>query len=457
MTTFRHYRGPIVTAGVFWVASCAWGALRWGDESQAHRDLLVRPVVVLSSTVAMLLDRVAPGDGSTLDSVRHLFRDRLELRPPLTFAILVRGQEHIATAGTVPPGIVLPDRRDDREEGDLRIYRMPVGWIEEAPDDRGPRAEPPDARPPPPGTLPFRWRPAAPEGAVGPPSDRFDLIVGADARLPQFRFRKQAADLARILLVGWIGIGALTFAWVVSIRRRLLAEDLAVERQRRAHLEDLGLAAAGLAHETKNPLGIILGLADRIHRDPASGNDTRTMAEQIMDAADRAAARVGEFLTFARVPTPRLAAVPAKDAIRDVAAALESDFLAAGVRLEVHGEPVAVRCDREMLGQVLVNLLLNSLQASPAETTVTVRLERQKATALIAVEDQGRGIPPGIRADIFKPYVTGRPAGHGLGLTIVQRIADQHGWTISVAGEPGQGTRVTIAGIPLAAGEAGTA
>jgi signal transduction histidine kinase len=304
--------------------------------------------------------------------------------------------------------------------------------------------------------LPFRWLPETAEGAAGPPSDRFDLIVGADARLPQFRFRRQATDLAMVLLVCWIGIGALTFAWVVSIRRRLLAEDLAVERQRRAHLEDLGLAAAGLAHETKNPLGIILGLADRIHRDPASGNDTRTMAEQIMDAADRAAARVGEFLTFARVPTPRLAVVPAKDAIRDVAAALESDFLATGVRLEVRAEPVAVRCDREMLGQVLVNLLLNSLQASPAGTTVTIRLERQKGTALIAVEDQGRGIPPAIRADIFKPYVTGRPEGHGLGLTIVQRIADQHGWSISVAGEPGQGTRVTIAGIPLAAGEAGT-
>jgi signal transduction histidine kinase len=103
-----------------------------------------------------------------------------------------------------------------------------------------------------------------------------------------------------------------------------------------------------------------------------------------------------------------------------------------------------------MMEQVLMNLLLNSLQASERGTLVSLRLESRGATADLVVEDQGRGIPPSLLRDVFKPYVTSRAEGHGLGLAIVKRIVDQHGWTIAVRSVEGRGTRVTIAGIPVA-------
>jgi signal transduction histidine kinase len=103
-----------------------------------------------------------------------------------------------------------------------------------------------------------------------------------------------------------------------------------------------------------------------------------------------------------------------------------------------------------MLSQILVNLLLNSLHASPAGTTVSVRAETHGKFADLSVEDQGSGIEPSLLPDIFKPYISGRSDGHGLGLAVVNRLVEQHGWTIRVESQVGRGTRITISGIRIA-------
>ena len=106
-------------------------------------------------------------------------------------------------------------------------------------------------------------------------------------------------------------------------------------------------------------------------------------------------------------------------------------------------------CAPAMVEQVLVNLLLNALQASEAGTRVTLRLDVQGSKATLAVEDRGRGIPAGLLPDVFKPYVSGRADGHGLGLAIVKRIVDQHGWSIELCSEVAGGTRVTISNLAV--------
>jgi signal transduction histidine kinase len=103
-----------------------------------------------------------------------------------------------------------------------------------------------------------------------------------------------------------------------------------------------------------------------------------------------------------------------------------------------------------MLQQVLVNLLLNSLHASEEGQTVTARLERREKRAAIVIQDQGSGIPSELKPRVFKPYVSGRPEGHGLGLAVVKQVAGHHGWTVDIDSRPSGGTRVVITNIEVA-------
>jgi two-component system, NtrC family, sensor histidine kinase HydH len=276
------------------------------------------------------------------------------------------------------------------------------------------------------------------------------LVVGLETQVPSQSLVRILPGIGAILLLAWLAIAALVLAWARSIRSRELATELEAERRERARLGEMSLAAAGLAHETKNPLGLILGLAQRLQGDTGESDAARDTAEQIMDAADRATARLSDFINFARLSSPKVDEVAAAEVLGRVGSALRPDFDEAGVKLELAAGDLKIRCDPGMLEQILVNLLLNSLQASPAGTTTSVRLERHGQLANLTVADQGRGIAPHLLPELFKPYVSDRPDGHGLGLAIVKRIAEQHGWAIAVKSEPGRGAAFTLSGIRVA-------
>jgi nitrogen-specific signal transduction histidine kinase len=240
---------------------------------------------------------------------------------------------------------------------------------------------------------------------------------------------------------------AVTAVWIAGIRRRILAGALAAERLRSAHLEELGLAAAGLAHETKNPLGIIMGMAQQIAAQPGIPAESRAMLEHIMDEVDKASSRLGNFMNFARQRTPDLTAVRVDQLCREVAEIMGPDFEAGGVELCIEVPRTSIVADGTMLRQILVNLLLNSLHASPPGTTTRVFLLPHGRRLALAVEDQGLGIAPELLPDIFKPYTSGSTTGHGLGLAIVKRMVEAHGWRIQPASTPPRGTTMTISGI----------
>jgi two-component system, NtrC family, sensor histidine kinase HydH len=281
--------------------------------------------------------------------------------------------------------------------------------------------------------------------AASPP---LDLVAGFDPSVNARALREVVIRVIATLLIAWAGIAALIRAWVRDIRARDLKAALDNERRERSRLAEMSLAAAGLAHETKNPLGLILGLAQRLNSDGTASPATKEAAEQIMDAADHATARLSDFINFARIATPHMQDVAAAQVLGRVVATMKPDFDEAGIRLELLADDLHIRCDSGMLEQVLVNLLLNSLQASAAGSTTTVRLSKQgTARASLSVTDQGRGIAAQLLPEIFKPYVTGRPDGHGLGLAIVKRLVEQQGWSISVDSTPGQGTTFTLTGL----------
>jgi signal transduction histidine kinase len=248
------------------------------------------------------------------------------------------------------------------------------------------------------------------------------------------------------LIVLALGCGAVMIfllAWAVSARNRRLQVQLAEVRAGREHHEELSLAAAGLAHETKNPLGVIRGLAQQIAEDPGHP-DTSRRARDIMEEADVTTDRLGDFLQYARVRGPDAHPLAALPHLERVVGLMADEFRAAGIGLHLDIAPVFILADAEMLSQILVNLLLNSLRHTPAGGQVTVRLRPVgDGYAELAVVDTGSGIPEALQANLFKPYVGDR-SGCGLGLAIVKRIVDQSGWKISLDSRPGQGTTFTI-------------
>jgi len=277
------------------------------------------------------------------------------------------------------------------------------------------------------------------------------MILGGEIR--DHGYAKALNHLLTPLATTMLLLAASVAAWIMAIRSRLLAEQLRTERARSAHLQDLGLAAAGLAHETKNPLGIISGIAQQIARNREIPEQSRMMIETIIDEVDKSASRLGHFMTFARQREIRAVPLDIHELAARIAEILQPEFDAAGVALEVNCPRMMIVADEDMLRQVLVNLLLNSLQASLNGSRVEIRMEQHGGRASLVVADQGCGILPQLLPDIFKPYVAGNPDGHGLGLAIVKRFTEDHGWMIKAESHIDQGTVITISGIKLSQGE----
>lgn len=258
----------------------------------------------------------------------------------------------------------------------------------------------------------------------------------------------QARLVACGLFIGAAGVAALTMAMVYSKRLKALRAEIAEQRGRRVEVEEMGLAAAGLAHETKNPLGLMRGMAQRIATEKLPSQEVEELATRIIDQADLTASRLGDFLRYAGVREPILQCLPAEAALSKIASLLEVDFAASGVTLECACDKIAIEADSEMLSQILVNLLMNALKFTPPGGTVNVSLKKAYgAKAMLTVSDNGKGIPEDVLPQIFKPYFSKRAGGCGLGLAIVKRLADCSGWEISVDSVEGKGTAFTIKGI----------
>ena len=238
-------------------------------------------------------------------------------------------------------------------------------------------------------------------------------------------------------------------AWKMVIRNRALFDQLEIERAKATHLEELGLAAAGLAHETKNPLGIISGIAQQVARNPEVPEKSRDLLETIVDEIDKSVSRLGLFMTFAGHRSISPVPVDVCQVIGGVAGIMAPEFDAAGVKLDLAVPGLSILADEQMLRQILVNLVMNSLTASSPGESVMIRLTRHGHHAVMEVQDQGCGIPEGLLPRIFKPYVTGTPEGHGLGLAIVKRFAEDLGWRVNAESGQGRGTVIRISDIAV--------
>jgi signal transduction histidine kinase len=198
-----------------------------------------------------------------------------------------------------------------------------------------------------------------------------------------------------------------------------------------SHLREMNLAAAGLAHETRNPLNIIRGMAQMIFKQPQTPPEIREQVRAIVDETDKVTAQLNEFINYSRPREIRRAKLALESVVGEVVRALAYDIEENKIRLETKGEPMTVEADEQQLRQALFNLALNAIQAVGSGGRIQILTRKTGATeAAIEVSDDGPGVPTERRQEIFKPYFTTNQKGTGLGLAVVQQIVLAHGWEI---------------------------
>jgi signal transduction histidine kinase len=218
-----------------------------------------------------------------------------------------------------------------------------------------------------------------------------------------------------------------------------------------SHLREMNVAAAGLAHETRNPLNIIRGLAQMIARDSGTPPEVRQKTSDITTEVDRVTAQLNEFINYSRPREIRRAPVALSAVVGDVARALQSDIEDKAIRLSRVEENLTVEADEQFLRQVLFNLLINAIQAVDAKGEIQVMAKKSSPTeAILELRDNGPGVPPDQCEEIFKPYFTTHQKGTGLGLAVVQQIVLAHGWEIDCLPNDVRGAVFRISRIQLA-------
>lgn len=218
------------------------------------------------------------------------------------------------------------------------------------------------------------------------------------------------------------------------------------EQLRKAErLSALGEMSAVLAHEIRNPLGSIKGTAEILKDDFPSGAPKHEFLEILVQEADRLNRVVEDFLHFAKPLPVEMGVCDLGEELRSVVTQLSGEAAARGVRLELENVPIPrLRGDRERLRQVFLNILLNSLQATPRGGAITITPAGADGWVDISFADTGEGIDADELKRIFEPFFTTKGDGTGLGLAIAQKIIETHGGSISVVSEKGNGTRFLV-------------
>jgi signal transduction histidine kinase len=221
--------------------------------------------------------------------------------------------------------------------------------------------------------------------------------------------------------------------------------------QRAQQLATVGELASGIAHEVRNPLTGVLGAVDLALRRLPSDDAARPLLEEAQQQLRRIESTTSQLLRFARPPELREVFVDPNGLVERAAHIVEPQAKSArvGISVEPTGTEMTVRADPELMVQVLVNLMLNAVDATPAGGVVTVWVAGHPPEVWIGVRDTGAGVPPAIRGDVFRPFFTTKHQGTGLGLSISRQIVERHGGELRLEDTPGGGATFIVA-LPLA-------
>jgi signal transduction histidine kinase len=215
-----------------------------------------------------------------------------------------------------------------------------------------------------------------------------------------------------------------------------------------AQLKSLGIMAASLAHEIRNPLGAIKGLTQLAQEELPSGNPAQSHLQTVVSEAERLESLVANLLDFARPKEPQISEFDVRNVLADVRSMLQSRMEASGVELgiEAASDQLLVKSDPSGLRQVLLNVLLNAIDASPRGSRVVLKSfhDESKRLAILRIDDAGPGLGGKNPDEFFQPFVTTKARGTGLGLAISRKIMERLGGSIILEDSPQGGARCSI-------------
>ena len=242
----------------------------------------------------------------------------------------------------------------------------------------------------------------------------------------------------------------------LAISRALIYRDMSLKDKQIMQAEKMaaiGELAAGIAHEIRNPLGIITGSAETVrkHEDQKIREE---MTSYILEESKRINGLVSTFLDFARPKEPKLMSCDLREVLEKTLLLLSPQAKTLGVEIkkEIPQKPLHVSIDPDQMRQAFTNLGVNALEAMPNGGILKVMvLENARDKVLVRFSDTGKGIPQEVQTKVFDPFFTTKDGGTGLGLPIAHRIITHHGGDINVEGGEGKGSTFTIA-LPLVKG-----
>jgi len=270
--------------------------------------------------------------------------------------------------------------------------------------------------------------------ALGPPPDQ-----------PAEAYVTSWSDLRYPFLVNLLAIVVVTLlASYLAERLRLTGGRLVVATERAEQAERLaamGRLAAGLAHEIRNPLGSIAASIELLRTGGTLSVEDRELCSIVERETARLNDLVGDMLDLARPREPSKGLVDVAVTAADVVVLASRSGRGADVRVRYEGpESALIFADAAQIRQVVWNLVRNAIQASTAGDEVLVRVSSGEGERVLEVRDRGQGISPEARERLFDAFFTTRSQGMGIGLAVVKRILDDHGFGIEVESVAEQGT-----------------
>jgi signal transduction histidine kinase len=275
------------------------------------------------------------------------------------------------------------------------------------------------------------------------------LLKTSQGTLAQFQQLLQFSEALVLALA--VALMALVYRGMIAPLRHQLTETQA-EVARHEKLASLGVLAAGVAHEIRNPLTAIkfrlFSLKKSLPPALAENEDAAVIASEI----SRLERIVRDFLQFARPSDPELVEVPLGRMLREVADLLRPQLEKDGISLKLEdSDNPWVRADTQQIKQVLINLVDNAAESIERDGVIVLRVRadagparRGAPVAVVEVADNGKGIPPEVRKRLFDPFFTTKEGGTGLGLPIAARIVEKHGGELRYQTELRRGTIFSI-------------
>lgn len=253
---------------------------------------------------------------------------------------------------------------------------------------------------------------------------------------------------AKRLCAGLASLGAVALQNTRLYSRVFQSEETLRKNEQ---LTTLGLLAAEIAHEIRNPLTVLKLLHGGLGLDFADGDPRRTDMRVISEKLDQLEAIVTRVLQFGKTPGNLHSRWSLTDIIQDTLVLLRLKLAQAKVQLRFDppAQPLVVEGHKGQLQQVLLNLILNSMHAMPDGGVITLTLRPDAPNALLDVADTGSGIDPAIADRIFDSFLSGREGGTGLGLAIAKRVLLSHHGDIALLATSPEGTTLRIT-LPLA-------